>query len=204
MNAGSIPAAGPPARTTDLPRGSGCRRPPGADPAAGSPHPDLYGGSPRQALPQAALPDASAFAELLAAAARRREAPEGETLPLPEQRDDGGEPPLPGVQANAFASGPAAPAPAHAGPPMVDPAALADMLARFWLRDRERRPGETRVSLGEAAWPATAASLLRLPDGSVSIALEVDARHRQADLSALRSGLAARGVPVASLQIVAG
>jgi hypothetical protein len=155
----------------------------------------------------APAPDAGAFAAILAATARRL-AEAGEGLPeqhawLPhEDAEPGGAPPAPPTLLPAEL--PALPQPA--GLAIPDAAALADLIAAFWMRERDRRTGEVRVSFGAAAWPATGARLERLPDGSIAISVSVDAHHgRQAlDLDQLRRRLGERGLAVGPLDLTAG
>lgn len=94
-------------------------------------------------------------------------------------------------------------APTLAPPPAaaVDPSAFADMMNQLWLREQNRTTRELKVRFGDAAWPATGASMLRLDDGSLSITVDIARHGNPGDLDALRRQLESRGLAIADLSV---
>lgn len=95
------------------------------------------------------------------------------------------------------ASGEIAPPPA---PPAPNPAAIADMIQRFWRHSGPAGARDVQVRFGEAAWPATGARLLRLPDGALAVEVRIDRHGRPGDPEALRRQLARRGLAIANVR----
>lgn len=85
----------------------------------------------------------------------------------------------------------------------VDPGAFADMLTQIWMREQGKTAREVRVSFGDAAWPATGATLLRLEDGSLRVTVSVGQGGGDVGdgLAALRDRLNARGLNVADVAV---
>jgi hypothetical protein len=164
------------------------------------------GRAPSEPWP-ADMPMAADFAAILETAAQRARHEQPGPGPRPELPED-----APGTEAIAALppAGATAGAPADLPAPVarahVDPSAFADMLAKLWVRDEERRTRDVRVRFGDAAWPATAARLERLGDGSLAIAIAVDGRHGAGpvDVEGLAARLAARGLAVQAVHIEDG
>lgn len=172
---------------------------------------------------------AADLVERFTAAVRKRELPlagtpvRGEKLPpdvrvaLPVAPRQGQQPPPadPGTQWRKprtepepsdialFAATAQPAAPTMAPPPAaaVDPSAFADMMNQLWLREQNRTTRELKVRFGDAAWPATGASMLRLDDGSLSITVDIARHGNPGDLDALRRQLESRGLAIADLSV---
>ena len=96
----------------------------------------------------------------------------------------------------------ATPVQAPQGAAHVDPGAFADMLTRIWTREQGKTAREVRVSFGDAAWPATGATLLRLEDGSLRVTVSVGQHGGMGDdLVGLRERLSARGLNIADVAV---
>lgn len=85
------------------------------------------------------------------------------------------------------------------GPPAPNPAAVADMIQRFWQREGRGGVRDVQVRFGEAAWPATSARLQRLPCGALAVEVRIDRHGRPGDPAALRQQLARRGLAIAEV-----